>query len=83
MEKCSAVTLAWGLPVCRAVCVGMEEGPKTAPPHPAPGLGELRHAQKVGTAVCARCMASSDSWIHWVGPSSVLEMVTQSLLFLP
>lgn len=48
--------------MCRAVCVGMEK------PGLPPRLGELRHAQKVDTAVCAPVLwlQVSDSWIRWV-----------------
>ena len=53
MEKCTAVTLAWG---AEPSVLGWRRGPRLPPP---PRLRELRHAQKVDAAVGAPCMASS------------------------
>ena len=64
LEKCTAVTLSWGCLCAELSVLGWRRGPRLPP---ALGLGELRHAQKVGTAVCARCMASSKWFMDTLG----------------
>lgn len=79
MEKCTAVTLRLGA-ACVQSCLCWDGGEARAAP--TPRAQELDMRKKVDTAVCAGVwLQVSDSWIRWVGPSSVFETVSSKPTF--